>query len=77
MKKYLGNNCTVQMITYERSIKGLVQEKAALHDREVIYSVKFCLLFRSEAAFLESLNPCKIDKDFGWHLFVRVRDLME
>lgn len=35
MKKYLGNNCTVQMITYERSIKSLVQEKAALHDREV------------------------------------------
>lgn len=35
MKKYLGNNCTVQMITYERSIKSLVQEKASLHDREV------------------------------------------
>lgn len=37
MKKYLGNNCTVQMITYERSIKNLVQEKAALHDHEVMF----------------------------------------
>lgn len=65
------------MITYERSIKSLVQEKAALHDREVIYSVKYCLLFLSEAAFLLSLNPCIIDKDFCWHLFVRVRDLIK
>lgn len=65
------------MITYERSIKSLVQEKAALHDREVIYSVKYCLLFLIEAAFLLSLNPCIIDKDFGWHLFVRVRDLIK
>jgi hypothetical protein len=35
MKKYIGNNVTVQMINYERTIKSLVEEKADLHDQEV------------------------------------------
>lgn len=56
------------MITYERSIKSLVQEKAALHDREVIYSVKYCLLFLSEAAFLLSLNALLIKTLAGIYL---------
>lgn len=56
------------MITYERSIKSLVQEKASLHDREVIYSVKYCLLFLSEAAFLLSLNALLIKTLAGIYL---------
>ncbi|XP_061175347.1 ornithine decarboxylase-like [Saccostrea echinata] len=34
MKKYIGNNCTVQMTTYEQSIRSFVEEKAELHDTE-------------------------------------------